>query len=154
MHDGLDVVSREESGDAVADAFEPAVVVLLDNVNDGSFHEGQLILFVFAVVVDGHNYQNDKNSSSAKVNPPPPPTLPKQGCFSTYLSLNRPSGPTGDLRRHKGHCNGQPQPRLLHSRQAEEEAGARAHQTHPFPPVEAEEVEPGCRLLKVNKIRG
>lgn len=55
MHDGLYVVSWEESSDAVADPFEPAVIVLLDDVDDGSFHEGQLIFLVLGVVVDGHN---------------------------------------------------------------------------------------------------
>lgn len=55
MHDGFDVVSWEESSDAVADAFEPAVIVFLDDVDDGSFHEGQLIFLILAVVVDGHN---------------------------------------------------------------------------------------------------
>lgn len=57
VHDGLDIVSREESSDAVADAFEPAVIVLLDYVDDGSLHEGQLVLFVLGVVVDGHNWK-------------------------------------------------------------------------------------------------
>lgn len=57
MHDRLDVVSWEESGDAVTDAFEPAVIVFLDYVDDGSFHEGQLILLVLAVVIDGHNWR-------------------------------------------------------------------------------------------------
>lgn len=57
MHDGLDVVPREESRDAVADALEPAVIVLLDDVDDGSFHEGQLVLLVLGVVVDGDNWR-------------------------------------------------------------------------------------------------
>lgn len=57
VHDRLDVVSWEESGDAVADAFEPAVIVFLDDVDDGSLHEGQLILLVLAVVIDGHNWE-------------------------------------------------------------------------------------------------
>lgn len=57
MHDGLNVVSWEESRDAVADAFEPAVVILLNDVDDGSFHEGQLVLLVLSVVVDGHNWR-------------------------------------------------------------------------------------------------
>lgn len=55
MHDGLHVVPGEESGDAAGDAFEPAVVVLLDDVNDGALHERQLVVLVLAVVVDGHH---------------------------------------------------------------------------------------------------
>lgn len=55
VHDRLNIVSREESSDAVADAFEPAIVVLLDYVDDGPFHEGQLVLLVLGVVVNGHN---------------------------------------------------------------------------------------------------
>lgn len=55
VHDRLHVVSWEESGDAVADAFEPAVIVFLDDVDDGSFHEGQLILLILSIVIDGHN---------------------------------------------------------------------------------------------------
>lgn len=57
MHDALHVVAREESGDSVADALEPAVVVLLDDVDDGALHEGQLVVLVLAVVVDGHHFR-------------------------------------------------------------------------------------------------
>lgn len=57
VHDRLNVVSWEQSGDAVADPFEPAVIVFLDNVDDGSFHEGQLILLVLGIVIDGHNWE-------------------------------------------------------------------------------------------------
>lgn len=60
VHDGLDVVSWEESSDTVTDAFEPAVIIFLDYVDDGSFHEGQLILLVLGVVVDGHNWEEKK----------------------------------------------------------------------------------------------
>lgn len=70
MHDGLHVVSREESSDAVTDAFEPAVIVLLDYVDDGPLHEGQLVLFVLGVVVDSHNWEEANthtvNSSECK----------------------------------------------------------------------------------------
>lgn len=61
VHDRLDVVSWEESGDAVTDAFEPTVIVFLDYVDDGSLHEGQLILLVLGVVVDGHNWDKAEN---------------------------------------------------------------------------------------------
>lgn len=57
MHDGFNVVSWEESSDAVADTFEPAVIIFLDDVDDGSFHEGQLIFLILGVVVDGHNWE-------------------------------------------------------------------------------------------------
>lgn len=55
MHDALHVVAGEQPGDAVADALEPAVVVLLDHVDDGALHEGQLVVLVLGVVVDGHH---------------------------------------------------------------------------------------------------
>lgn len=57
MHDGLHIVSWKESSDAVADPFEPPVVVFLDYVDDGPLHERQLVLLVLAVVVDGHNWR-------------------------------------------------------------------------------------------------
>lgn len=56
MHDGLDVVSREESRGATHDALEPAIVILLDDVDDRSFLEGQLVLFIARVVVDRHHW--------------------------------------------------------------------------------------------------
>lgn len=46
VHDGLNVVSREETRGAVHHPLIPAVVVLLDHVNDGPLLEGQLVLFV------------------------------------------------------------------------------------------------------------
>lgn len=55
VNDGLDVVAWEEAGDAVTHSLEPAVIVLLDDVDDGTFHEGQLVFFVLHVVVDGHH---------------------------------------------------------------------------------------------------
>lgn len=55
VHDGLHVVARKQSGDAVAHALEPAVVIFLDDVDDGTFHEGQLVILVLGVVVDSHH---------------------------------------------------------------------------------------------------
>ena len=55
MHDGLDVVPREEAGGATHRSFVPAVVVLLDDVDDGALVEGQLVLLVRRVVVDRHH---------------------------------------------------------------------------------------------------
>lgn len=55
VHDALHVVAGEQAGDTVADALEPAVVVLLHHVDDGALHERQLVLFVLCVVVDGHH---------------------------------------------------------------------------------------------------
>lgn len=60
VHDWLNVVSRKESSDAVADTFEPAIIVLLDDVDDGSLHEGQLVLFILRVVVNSHNWEQKK----------------------------------------------------------------------------------------------
>lgn len=59
VHDGLHVVSWEKPGDAVADSFKPAVIIFLDYIDDGSFHEGQLVLLVLAIVIDGHNWKKD-----------------------------------------------------------------------------------------------
>lgn len=59
VHDGLDVVSWEEPGDAVADSFKPAVIIFLDYIDDGSFHEGQLVLLVLGIVIDGHDWKKD-----------------------------------------------------------------------------------------------
>lgn len=57
VHDGLHVVSWEKPGDAIADSFEPAVIILLDDIDDGSFHKGQLILLILGIVIDGHNWK-------------------------------------------------------------------------------------------------
>ncbi len=55
VHDGLDVVSGEEAGGGVHHALKPAVLILLDDVNDRSFLERELVLLVGSVVVDGHH---------------------------------------------------------------------------------------------------
>lgn len=55
MHDGLDVVAGEQARDSATDSLEPAVIVLLNDVDDGSLHEAQLIVFIRSVVVDGHH---------------------------------------------------------------------------------------------------
>ncbi len=55
VHDGLHVVSRKQTSEAVANAFKPAVVVLLDDVDNGSFHEAQFIFLILEVVVDGNH---------------------------------------------------------------------------------------------------
>lgn len=57
VHDGLHIVSWEKPGDAIADSFEPAVIILLDDIDDGSFHKGQLILLILGIVIDGHNWK-------------------------------------------------------------------------------------------------
>lgn len=59
VHDGLHVVAGEEAGGAVAHAFEPAVVVLFDDVNDRALHESQLVVLVLGVVVDGHHCEQE-----------------------------------------------------------------------------------------------
>lgn len=60
VHDGLDVVAWEEARGAVHHALKPAVVVLLDHVDDGALLEGQLVLLVARVVVDGdHCWEED-----------------------------------------------------------------------------------------------
>lgn len=55
VHDGLDVVAGEEARGAVHHALVPAVVVLLDHVDDGALLERKLVLFVARVVIDGHH---------------------------------------------------------------------------------------------------
>lgn len=56
VHDGLDVVPGEEAGGRVHHSFKPAVLVLLDDVDDRSLLERQLVLLVGHVVVDGHHF--------------------------------------------------------------------------------------------------
>lgn len=58
---GLHVVAGEESGDAVHDPLPPAVVVLLQHVDDGALLERELVLLVRVVVVYRHNYKNSTN---------------------------------------------------------------------------------------------
>lgn len=55
VHDGLHVVPGKQTRDAAANSLEPAVVILLDDVDDGSFHERQLIVLILDVVVDGNH---------------------------------------------------------------------------------------------------
>lgn len=56
VHDGLDVVPREQARGPVHHAFVPAVVVLLDHVDNGAFLEWKLVVFVPRVVVNGHHW--------------------------------------------------------------------------------------------------
>lgn len=154
MHDRLDVVSWEESGDAVTDTFEPAVIVFLDNVDDGSLHEGQFILLVLAVVIDGHNWEKKRKLSSRKCKP----TLSRrildgQAVASPVanLSLSKPWGPTGGLRQSRDRCNEPLRHPLPHSPQVGEEEEGRALQTHQCPLGEAEEAGRGCLLLNEDR---
>lgn len=59
MHDGLDVVAGEEARGPVHHALEPAVVVLLDHVDNSALLERKLVFFVSSVVVDGHNCRKE-----------------------------------------------------------------------------------------------
>ena len=52
VHDGLHVVAGEQAGGAIARSLIPAIVVLLDDVDDGALHERQLIILVPGVIVD------------------------------------------------------------------------------------------------------
>lgn len=55
VHDGLHVVPREEAGGSAHHTLEPAVVIFLDDIDDGAFLERQLVLLVPHVVIDGHH---------------------------------------------------------------------------------------------------
>lgn len=55
MHDGLDVVPREEPRHSIHNALVPAIVVLLDDINDGSFLKRQLVFLVFCIIINCHN---------------------------------------------------------------------------------------------------
>ena len=55
VHNGLHVVARKQAGHSVTYSLEPAVIVLLNDVDDGALHEGQLVVFILDVVVDGHH---------------------------------------------------------------------------------------------------
>lgn len=63
VHDGLDVVAGEEARGPVHHALVPAVVVLLDHVDDGALLEGKLILLVAGVVVDGHHCRKTRRGT-------------------------------------------------------------------------------------------
>ena len=53
LHERLHVVAREQARDPVEDALPPAVIVLLEDVDDGVLGEAELVLLVRRVVVDG-----------------------------------------------------------------------------------------------------
>ena len=53
LHGLLDIVAREEAGDPLHHPLPPTVVVLLQHVDDLPLLEGQLVLLVGVVVVDG-----------------------------------------------------------------------------------------------------
>lgn len=55
VHDGLHVVPGEEASGSAHHTLKPAIIILLDDVDDGPFLEGQLILLVPRVVIDGHH---------------------------------------------------------------------------------------------------
>jgi hypothetical protein len=65
-HARFDVIAREESRDPVHDALPPAVVVLLDNVDDGVFLEGELVFLVGRVVVDRDNWSGESKEPCSK----------------------------------------------------------------------------------------
>lgn len=144
MHDALHVVARKQAGDTVAHAFEPAVVVLLDDVNDGALHEGQLVVFVPGVVVDGHhcesrrrlirNQQEDFSSTTSC------------SSFEANLSPRRSWGPTAGLRRRKGRCIARPRRPPLRSPR-EEVAAEETRRTWASRLEVEEEVELECLQL-------
>merc|ERR1719192_1814073 len=56
LHGLLDIVAGEETGDPLHHALPPSIVVLLQHIDDLALLEGQLILLVGVVVVDGDNF--------------------------------------------------------------------------------------------------
>lgn len=141
MHDALHVVAGEESGDSVANALKPAVVILLDDVDDGALHEGQLVVLVLGVVVDGHHFRQEtetlEDSGDLRVVP-----LGR----ATHLSQCSSWAPTADLRPRRGRCTASRRLPLLRNRQ-EAAAAEESRQTWGFL-LEAEgEEEPGCLQL-------
>ena len=71
----------------------------------------------------------------------------------TDLSLSKPWGPSGGLRRSMDRCNGPLPPPLPRSPRVGEEEGERAPQTRRCPPGEAEEAGRGCLLLNEDRER-
>lgn len=55
MHDRLHIVPWEEPRHSIHDPLIPAVVIFLDDINNGTFLKRQLIFFVLCVVVDCHH---------------------------------------------------------------------------------------------------
>lgn len=62
LNAGLDVVPREETCDAVHDAFVPAIVVLLHNIDNRVFGEGELVVLVSSIIIDGYNWKEKSNT--------------------------------------------------------------------------------------------
>lgn len=55
VHYWFHVIAGEKAGDAVTHSLKPAIIVLLDDIDNGAFHEGQLVIFILGVVIDGHH---------------------------------------------------------------------------------------------------
>lgn len=145
VHDALHVVARKQARDAVAHAFEPAVVVLLDDVNDGALHERQLVLFVPGVVVDGHHCEDTEDVGS-ETTPRTLSSTTRCSSFEANLSPRRSWGPTAGPRRRTGRCTArQRRPPLRSPR--EEAAAAETRQTWASRPEVEEEVELECLQL-------
>ncbi len=80
-------------------------------------------------------------------------SLPHSRFPATYLSLNKPWGPSGGHRQSRDHCNEPLRPPLPRSPQVGEEEGERAPRTHRCPRGEAEEAGQGCLLLDEDRKR-
>lgn len=55
MHDRLHIVPWEEPCHSIHDTLIPAVIVFLDDINDGTFLKRELVFFVLCVVIDRHH---------------------------------------------------------------------------------------------------
>ena len=52
----LDIVAREQSSDPLHHSLPPTVVILLQYIDDLPLLEGQLVLLVGVVVIDGNHF--------------------------------------------------------------------------------------------------
>ncbi len=67
LETGFNVVAREETRHPVHHSFPPPVIILLGDKDDSALREGQLIVFVLDVVIDGNNCNSKRQGSYKKL---------------------------------------------------------------------------------------
>lgn len=155
MHDGFHVVAGEEPREAVADPLEPAIVVLLDHVDDGPLDEAQLVVLVPGVVVDGHHCEQKTEGEramfrglrglAAKAAP--------GRLDSANLSRRSSWAPTAGLRRRRGRCTAPRRRPPLRSRRGAAVGAEATRRTSACRPEVAGVAESGYRQLFGQTIR-